>query len=101
MKLSTAQIQNAMTQTGARPIPDDHPATQELKGLFGDHTFFLDNEGLEILETGEETSGAGGLANVVILARWANEERTALAPHEPEVTDITIELGPEEPGSAA
>jgi hypothetical protein len=95
MKLTTAQIQHATPQIEAQPIPDNHPAVQELKGLFGDHTFFLGRSGLHIVETGEPTR-TSALANVVNLASWANEERTALTPHQPEVTDVVVEIGPEE-----
>jgi hypothetical protein len=100
MKLSSAQIPHTAAQMGAQAIPDDHPATQELKGIFGDHTFFLDGDGLEIVETGESTDGRSTLANVVNLASWADESRTALAPHEPLVTDVVIEIGPREPEPA-
>lgn len=100
MKLSAQQIRHTLPQIEAEPIPDNHPAVQELKGVFGDHTFFLDRNGLNIVETGEPAD-AGGLANVVNLASWANEERTALSPHRPEVTDVVVEIGPEEPDSVS
>jgi hypothetical protein len=95
MKLSAAQIQQTLPQIEAQPIPDNHPAVQELKGVFGDHTFFLGRGGLHIVETGEPAQ-SGGLANVVNLASWANEERTALMPHQPEVTDVVVTIVPEE-----
>ena len=98
MKLSAAQIRHAAPQLEAQAIPDNHPAVQELKGLFGDHTFFLGQDGLNVVETGER-AGAGGLANVVNLANWADKDRTALAPHKPEVTEVVVEIGPEEPES--
>jgi hypothetical protein len=94
MKLSAAQIQHAAPQIEAQPLPDHHPTVQQLKDVFGDHTFFLDRAGLHIVETGEPAS-AGGLANVVNIASWADEERTALKPHQPEVTDVVVEIGPE------
>jgi len=99
MKLSAAQIQHTLPQIEAQPIPEHHPAVEQLKGVFGDHTFFLGRSGLHIVESGEP-AGSGGLANVVNLASWANEERTALAPHRPEVTDVVVEIGPEEPEAA-
>jgi hypothetical protein len=98
MKLSAAQIKHAMPQIEAQAIPDNHPAVQELKGLFGDHTFFLGQDGLHVVETAEPVRD-GALANVVNLASWANKERTALTPHKPEVTEVVIEIGPEEPDS--
>ena len=100
MKLSAAQIEHTLPQIGGQAIPEAHPAAQELKGVFGDHTFFLDRSGLHIVETGEPAE-TGGLANVVNLASWADEERTALRPHEPEVTDVVVEIGPKEGSPAA
>jgi hypothetical protein len=99
MKLTAAQIQHTLPQIEAQVIPDDHPTVQELKGLFGEHTFFLGRDGLHIVETGEPTD-TSALANVVNLASWANAERTALRPHPPEVTDVVVEVGPKEPDSA-
>jgi|SRR5689334_577988 hypothetical protein len=100
MKLSAAQIRQTQPQIGAEPIPDNHPAVEQLREVFGNHTFFLDRNGLNIVETGEP-AGAGGLANVVNLASWANEERTTLATHQPEVTDMVVEIGPDEPDGSA
>jgi hypothetical protein len=96
MKLSSAQIEHTLPQIGAQALPDNHPAVSELKGLFGDHTFFLDGEGLHIVEAGAATEDTS-LANVVNLANWTSEERTALVPHKPEVTDVVVEVGPEDP----
>lgn len=98
MKLSAAQIRHAMPQLEAKAIPDNHPAVEELKGLFGDHTFFLGDNGLQVIETGAEDD-AGGLANVINVASWTDRERTALKPHEPEVTDVVVEIGPEKDNS--
>jgi hypothetical protein len=100
MKLSAAQTQQTLTQIGAQAIPDNHPAVEQLRGLFGDHTFFVSADGLHIVETGEPTDSSS-LANVVNLASWTNEERTALAPHPPQVTGVVVEVGPEDPDSAA
>src|SRR6188472_3124645 len=96
MKLSAAQIRHAAPQIDAQAIPESHPAVQELKGIFGDHTFFLGQDGLHVVETGER-AGTGGLANVVNLASWVDKERTALKPHKPEVTNVVVEIGPEDP----
>ena len=100
MKLTNTQVQHTVTQIGAQAIPDDHPAVEQLKGLFGDHTFFLGQDGLAIVESGERTDTTS-LANVVNLASWTDEGRTALAPHRPEVTGVVVEIGPDEPGSVA
>ena len=95
MKLSATQIKHAAPQIDAQAIPDNHPAVEELKGIFGDHTFFLGQDGLNVVETGDQ-AGTGVLANVVNLANWVDKERTALKPHKPEVTSVVVEIGPGE-----
>jgi len=95
MKLTSVQVQRTLSQFDARAIPDNHPVISQLSELFGDHTFFLDETGLSIVEpAAEETSQATPqLVRVVKLANWSDEGLTSLSPHEPEPTDDTIELG--------
>jgi hypothetical protein len=91
MKLTSAQLEKALTQLGAQALPDNHPAVPQLTDLFGDHTFLLDNSGLNIVEPAAE---APQTARVVNVANWTDENLTKLAPHEPEPTDAIIELDP-------
>ena len=93
MRLSPAKIERTLTQFDAQAIPENHPSMPKLNKLFGDHTFFLDDKGLYIVEpavTGEEGPEEG---QVVKLASWNDEEQTSLAAHEPEVTDVVVGLG--------
>jgi hypothetical protein len=65
MKLTSAQIERTLSQFEAEAIPDSHPALPRLNELFGDHTFFLDSKGLNIVEPtaepiGGENSGSEG-----------------------------------------
>ena len=62
MKLTSAQVERTMTQFDARPVPDDHPMVPQLNNLFGDHTFFLDRNGLSVVEPAETQSRASRLA---------------------------------------
>ncbi len=32
----------------ATPLPDDHPVMGQLKEAFGEHTFFMDQNGLSV-----------------------------------------------------
>ena len=50
MKLSANQIVHTADEIGAQPVPEDHPIVMQLTRIYGDHTFFLDGEGLEIVE---------------------------------------------------
>lgn len=92
MKMSSALVERALTQFEAQPVPDDHPAVPQLKQLFGDHTFFLSSNGLNIVEpTGAGNSGTRA-GTVVELANWTDSTCTSLAPHEPQVTETMVSL---------
>jgi len=49
MRLNTTQVERTLSQMNAQVLPDDHPAVAQLTNLFGDHTFFLDENGLKVL----------------------------------------------------
>jgi hypothetical protein len=89
MKLSERGVDRTLDQFDAEPLPDNHPALPQLTEVFGDHTFFLDDSGLVILEP---SNGRDETGQVVKLASW-NPDHTSLKPHEPERTDVVIELG--------
>jgi len=93
MRLTSAQVERALNQFEAQAIPEDHPVTAQLSDMFGDHTFFLDSNGLNVVEPAEVTT-EGETGKVVNLAGWADESLTRLAPHPPEVTEIVVVLGP-------
>src|SRR6201987_5572565 len=91
MKLNSAQLERTLGQFEARAIPDDHPVIPQLNDLFGEHTFFLDRNGLNIVEPAEATAGAAAQsAKVVNLANWRDDGLTGPSLHEPETTDIVI-----------
>lgn len=92
MKLTSAQIQHVQQQVGVEPIAEEHPVMPQLKDVFGDHTFYLLADGLQILEPVEHPETEGQAAQVVMLAKWANEDRTSLVPQTPEPTDVYISL---------
>jgi hypothetical protein len=43
MKLTSAQVEQTLTQFEGEVIPDNHPVVPQLNKLFGEHTFFLDS----------------------------------------------------------
>jgi hypothetical protein len=91
MKMNSAQIEQTLNQFDAQAIPAGHPAMPQLARLFGDHTFFLDSEGLSIVEPleAEQNDGRGIVVN---LASWADETKASLEPHEPEPTEVVVDL---------
>src|SRR5215475_7465848 len=106
MRLNTTQVERTLSQMNAQVLPDDHPAVAQLTNLFGDHTFFLDENGLKVLEpagvtkegvqssevagevAGEVTGDVAG--EVVSLADWTDATLTSLKPHAPEPTGAVI-----------
>ncbi len=93
MRLTSAQVERALDQFEAQAIPEDHPVAAQLNDLFGDHTFFLDTKGLNVVEPIDPVMD-GETAKVVCLADWADDSLTRLAPHPPQVTEVVIALGP-------
>ena len=92
MKLTSAQVERTLTQFEGEVIPDNHPVLPQLNSLFGEHTFFLDSHGLNIVEPVEATGAAAQSAKVVNLANWSDDNRSGLELHEPETTDVVITL---------
>ncbi len=91
MKMNSAQIEQTLNQFDAQAIPAGHPAMPQLERLFGSHTFFLDSEGLNIVEpVVEQNDGQRGV--VVNLASWTDETKASLEPHEPESTELVVDL---------
>ena len=90
MRLTSTQVERTLSQFEAQPIPDDHPVVPQLNQLFGDHTFFLDSNGLNVVEAAGEGTDSGKVVN---LANWANPDLTSLAPHEPQPTGVVVQIG--------
>jgi hypothetical protein len=95
MKLTSAEVKQALRQFSAQVIPEEHPMVPRLNEMFGEHTFFLDENGLNIVEPAVDAQPAATqTARVVNLANWSDANLTSLAPHEPEATEAVVELAP-------
>lgn len=94
MRLNSTQVKQTMSQIDAQVLPDDHPAVSQLNSLFGDHTFFLDDSGLNVLEPVDAPEMDVGAGEVISLASWSDATLTSLRPHEPESTGLVIFLEP-------
>jgi hypothetical protein len=49
VKLSSALVERTLDQFEARPLPENHPAIATLSKVFGEHTFFINNKGQNIV----------------------------------------------------
>jgi len=104
MKLNTAQVARAESQLQIEILPDDHPLMPQLNRIFGDHTYFLDGNGLNIVEPATQALDVELMAPaskmemnqvgvVVNLANWTDTNPPKLEAHEPELTSSTVSLG--------
>jgi hypothetical protein len=94
MKLTSTQVERALSQFDAQAVPENHPMVPQLNELFGEHTFFLDGSGLNIVEPTAEARQMGvQTARIVNLANWGDASLTSLAPHDPEPTESIVDLG--------
>jgi hypothetical protein len=93
MKLNSMQVSRTLRQFEARAIPENHPVISQLKGLFGEHTFFLDHNGLSILEPVDAAGVVPQSARIMNLANWSDDDAPIdFEPHPPEATDV-VHLG--------
>lgn len=92
MKLTPAHIEHVRTQLDLNPMGEDHEAYPALVNRFGDHSFFLNADGLHIVEPNVTGHGEDRTGALVTLAGWADETRTQLKPHAPKATAHIIEL---------
>jgi hypothetical protein len=93
MKLNSTQVKQTLKQIDAHVLPNDHPAVTELTHVFGDHTFFLDESGLKVLEPNEMPDLEVQSGEVVSLADWSDSTLTSLTPHAPALTGTIIVFG--------
>ncbi len=93
MKLSTQQIDQIEERIGAQPIPEDNPVMPHLHSSFGEHTYYLSDDGLIVWEALDSKEGDTGV-NIcpVQLASWVDDDKTQMAPHEPRPIDAVLTL---------
>lgn len=102
MKLNDQQIAAVKSSVNIDAIPPENPAVPQLTEHFGDHTFFVVTEGLFILEEVDNPELPGTPAEFVLVAGWADEERSALQGVQPTRSNTIIDLDapPPAPGAA-
>lgn len=92
MKLTLQQIEKIREQTGMDPIPQTESVIEVLKGHFGDHTYYFDEEGLRIWESISAEESPTEKLQAYRIASWVDQARGSLTPHDPVPTGMTIEL---------
>jgi hypothetical protein len=92
MKLNSTQLERTLSQFTAEVLPDDHPALKQLSNIYGEHTFFLNGNGLNVLEPADTAESDAQTGEIVSLANWSDATLTSLRPHEPEPTGVLVVL---------
>jgi len=92
MKLNEAQISRTLSQFRAQVLAEDHPAAVQFCELFGHHTFFLDAEGLYVLEMLEIPGMEAQDGELISLGKWSDTDFEKLTTHQPEPTGVVIHL---------
>jgi hypothetical protein len=92
MKLNAAQIEQTLHQFNAKPIPPADPVISKLEQLFGEHTYFLDSKGLNIVEPVNSDQNNSLVGVVVNLADWEEGDAAMLKPHQPERTELMVQF---------
>jgi hypothetical protein len=95
MKLSTPWVDQTQDQFNVLAVRDNHPAVDTLNQVFGEHTFFVGEEGLHIVEETSAAQPESETHEVVKIASWTDDERTTLAPHEREPVGVVLLTGPD------
>ena len=95
MRLTTLQIAHAERQLQAAAIAETASIVERLRAVFGNHTFLVDPDGLNILESFDEdqSEGAPEALTAIQLAAWTDDTRQSLATHQPFKTDKLVVIG--------
>ena len=103
MKLSNANIKTVKETLGVDPLEADNPAIEPLTKNFGEHTFYVGQEGLFVFEpdteeiepakpNGKAKPTAGNTVRLTLVAAWTDENRDAIKACEPQPTEMTVAL---------
>ncbi len=95
MRLTTQQIAAVKQELGADSLEEENPAMASLQKLFGDHTFYVGEEGLLVFETIDTAGPDNTRAQMVLVAAWTDDTKKALSPIDPQPTTIVVDLGRE------
>ena len=94
MKLSNAQANIIKENLDLDVIDETGDVQKKLEETFGEHTFFLNDKGLFVFQ--EETpkgNGHDSKARLFVVAAWASDDKSTLAPIEPQAqVDVVFDL---------
>ncbi|GAB4392976.1 MAG: hypothetical protein Tsb0032_10660 [Kiloniellaceae bacterium] len=92
MKLNANQIAAVKQDLSADPLEEQNPAMGALRKAFGDHTFYVGDEGLFVVEPVEDEKHPGEPAQLILVAAWSDDSKKALQPVPPQETETVVDL---------
>jgi len=98
MKLNQDQIGVIQEKTGLAPVPSQAVADSGLADHFGDHTFYVDKEGMYVFEEARLPANDGAGREAVVAVKIATVEPSGEGDEamvrgiDPQVTPLTVEL---------
>ena len=95
MRLTSQQIAAVKQELGADSLEEENPSVPALHKLFGEHTFYVGEDGLLVFEPIETAGPDDTRAQMVLVATWTDENKNALSPCDPQPTTIVVDLGRE------
>lgn len=99
MRLTSQQVAAVKQELGADALEEENPAMDSLRNLFGDHTFYVGEEGLLVFEEVDAVEPDDTRVQLVLVAAWTDDNKNALSPIDPQPTTIVVDLGRERNGS--
>ena len=66
----------------------------QLNTVFGEHTYFVNGDGLAVVEPAQAADDSGKTGQVLKVASWSDDTHSQLAPHDPEPTGVVVVLEP-------
>jgi len=99
MRLSPSRVEQTLSQFESQVLPESHPSMSKIKEMWGDHTYFLAFNGLNIVEPLDRRDSGAEAGTVINVASWTDSNGTSLAPHAPEATEVVVEFATEDDAS--
>ena len=94
MELTSGNIAAVEKATDLLAVGEENPTYDQLKGIFGPHTYFVNEEGLYIFESARnETGETATEAYLFAFAMWAEEDASKLVLlNDPAPTGVVLDL---------
>ncbi len=93
MKLTRAQADQVRENLDLDAIDESQDIQSDLESVLGEHTFFINDNGLFIFREQPKQDGANDQARLLVVAAWTNDDNKDLKPIDPpSEVDVVFDL---------